>query len=601
MKNIAVQTNKAATESAVTVFRYGLLAPINWGRDVEDELYRMNALWNKLVEIERANRERYREIISTSPALSEVSERIEALHREREDLIAERKRRRASARSKSKADTADLDERIKAIKAELAPLYEQRKSLAAEAREQQKPLLDALEAERREAVKAARQSSGCFWPNYNAVIASYEIARKRAMKTGADMRFRRFSREGRLVNQIQGGMSVEDLFSCRHSQVGIRLGGQSRGRQTGTLYVTAYTGRDESGRRIRRNVEFPIILHRPFPKDAVIKEVAVNIRRRSPSVVSGQTETDDGRIIEYGEAEYSVAFTCQTPAPEKSAGSSAAGINIGWKRVSGGLRVATAAFHDGTFEHLILPDEWVKKYERVQALRSGIDDADNEMHAALRQALQGMPLWERDGPMVEGLSDSDHRLLSAIKRAPRAPGRAMDALAWRLKETPNMPFVADLGATIEAWRKARKRMILEMDNLRGKLLARRKDLYRTFAARIAAYAGAIAIDDTDYRQAALVERTDGEDLELHEQARRQRVMAAPYELRLAIEQAAAKRGGYVERHRGSVNHCRACRSRNVSGDIARHCHACGAVFDVDENAALNLLHTLIAGPARAVE
>lgn len=592
------QTNKS--ESDVTVFRYGLLAPLNWGRDVEDELFRMNALWNKLVEIENANRERYREIISASPALSDVSGRIEDLQREREDLIAERNRRRAAVRSKSKADTADLDERIKAIKAELAPLYERRKALLAEARAQQKPLLNALEAERREAVKKARQESGCFWPNYNAVISSYEVARRRAMQTGSMLRFRRFTREGRLVNQIQGGMTVEDLFACRHSQAGIRLNGQSRGRQTGTLYVTAYTGRDGSGRRIRRNVEFPIILHRPIPNDAVIKEVEVNIRRRSPNVVRCLTDTDGGPILEYGEAEYSVSFTCQIPTRGRVAGASAAGINIGWKRVSGGLRVATAAFHDGTIDHLILPDEWIRKYEHVQALRSGIDKSDGEMHAALREALRDMLIFEQDGPRVEGLSESDHRLLSAIKRAPKAPGRAMDALAWRLKETPNMPFVANLSATIEAWRKARKRMILEMDNLRGKLLARRKDLYRNFAARIVARAGAIALDDTDYRAASLVERKDGEDPELHEKARLQRVMAAPHELRLAIEQAAAKRGGYIERHGGSINHCRACGSRNVSGDIARHCHACGSVFDVDENAARNLLAFMTADDLREV-
>lgn len=587
-----------AERAAVVVFRYGLRAPLNWGRDVDDELFRMNALWNKLVEIERANRERYREIVSSSPALTEVSARIDALHRERDDLIAERKRRRAAARSRARADTAELDGRIRAIKKELAPLYERRKALSAEAREQQKPLLDALEDERREAVKKARQESGCFWPNYNAVIASYEVARRKAMQAGTMLRFRRFSWDGRLVNQIQGGMSVEDLFACRHSQVGIRLDGQHRGRPVGTLYVTAFTGSDETGKRIRRNVEFPIILHRPFPKDAVIKEVTVSIRRRSPTVAGPSA---NGGRLEYGKAEYSVSFTCKIPAPENNAGRSAVGVNIGWKRVSGGLRVATAAFSNGGIEHLSLPDDWIKKYEHVMVIKSRIDDADNDMHDALREALRDMPLWEQDGPRVEGLSEPDHRLLSAIKRAPKAPGRAMDALAWRLKEMPNLPYVAGLDAKIEAWRKARKRMVLEMDNLRQKLLARRKDLYRNFAARLMARAGAIAIDDTDYRSAATVRRKDGEDPDLHERARLHRVMAAPHELRLAIEQAAAKYGGYVERYGGSINHCGSCGSKNITGEVARHCHACGAVFDVDENAAINLLRIFAASDARAVE
>lgn len=594
-------TAKDQQKQSVIVRQYGLRAPLNWGRDVDDELYRMNALWNTLVDIERANRERYRKIVAESPVLAEISARIDALHSEREKLIAERNRRRAAARSKAKADTAEQDARLKAIKAELAPLYDQRKSLAAQARAEQKPLLDALEAERKEAVKRARQQSGCFWSNYNAVIDSYNTARQKAMKEGAELRFRRFKWEGRLINQIQGGMTVDELFSCAHSQAGIRLTGTSRGRPIGVLYITAYTGHDAEGRHVRRNIEFPIILHRPFPDGAIIKEVKVSIRRRSPTIVRGTIETNNSVAIERGVPEYSVTFTCRAPAPDDTSGTIGVGVNIGWKRVNGGLRVATAVFSDGTIEHLLLPDEWMRKYDHVQSLKSNIDETANAMHAILREALRDMPLWDQDeGVSIEGLTDSDHRLLSAIKRTQKTPTRAMDTLAWRIKEAPNIPFISDLSDKLETWRKQHKRYTLEMDNLRDKLISKRKDMYRVFAARLAARAGAIVLDATSYRDAALVKRKDGDDPALHEQARTQRVMAAPYELRLSIEQAAAKRGAHVERYAGEINHCHVCGSVNISGETVRHCHACSTIFDIDENAARNLLATITAEPARAV-
>ena len=41
--------------------------------------------------------------------------------------------------------------------------------------------------------------------HYNAVLASDETARVRAMKEGADLKFHSFDGQGRFTNQIQGG------------------------------------------------------------------------------------------------------------------------------------------------------------------------------------------------------------------------------------------------------------------------------------------------------------------------------------------------------------------------------------------------------------
>jgi hypothetical protein len=280
----------------------------------------------------------------------------------------------------------------------------------------------------------------------------------------------------------------------------------------------------------------------------------------------------------------------------KPTGGAAAGVNLGWKRVATGLRVATVVTSDGIVEHLILPNKWIRRWEHVQALHAAIDAAANDMHASARQHLADMPKWEAEAPALAGISEQDHRLLSRIKYAPKAPIRAMDALAWRLKDIPNLPFAAGIGTQIEAWRKENKRQTLEMDNLRQKIQRERQNLYRTFAARLADQAGAVVMDTSRLKRAARVRNEDGSDPELNDIARSQRVMAATHELRLAIDQAMKKRKGYVETYGDEINHCHTCGSNNTSGDdlVTRACSTCGSVYDVDVNAARNLLDTITA-------
>lgn len=568
------------TNLVIVVRKYGLLSPLNWDKDVTDELFRANKFWNSLVEIERENRAEYHRIMSQSSAMAEVSEAIASLKKDRDELLAERAHRRAAARSKTKADTAALDSRIKGITAELRPLYLRTKELKAQAKQEQKPLLDTLEEQRRSKIKEARQQSGCFWSNYNAVLDSFNVARAKALKEGAELRFHPFTGEGRLVNQIQGGMTVEQLLAGEHSQVKLKLTGERQGRKEGILTVTAFTGRDTFEKPMRRNVDFPIVFHRPFPSETVIKSVVVNIRKVA------------------GKFRYSVTFTCRAPENgEPASGMAAAGVNLGWKQVHGGLRVATAVYSDrSTPVHLVLPTEWTDKMKHVRDLQGQLDVLDNDMFVLLKDALKEMPLHE-DGVLIEDFPERAHRLASRVRRAPRTPTRAMESLAWMMLEEPNIPYIRNVAQSLETWRKRHKRIFQEMANLRDKLIARRSDLYRVFAKQLADRVGYAVLDDTSYKQAAMLKHENGDENELHQIARSNRVLAAPYELRLSIEQALQKRGGKTERHGGSINHCHACGSAVAQQEdgVMRSCQ-CGEIFDVDENAARNLLKS-VDGPA----
>lgn len=563
---------------------YGLGTPIDWGDDVSDELWRQNRLWNTLVEIERDNRDGYSALIDGAPAVAEIAAQIKPLEEERSALLEARAQRRAKARAKTSADVPSDERRLTEIRKELAPLYAQRKAKSAQARKERADELTALEAQRKAYVKTARQHSGCWWCNYNAVLDSYAAARSKAIKEGARLNFHRFGGRGRLTNQIIGGVSVEDMLAGRHSQVSIRISQEkarrhNRGRVNGWLTVTAFTGRDAEGKHFRRNVTFPIYLHRPLPPWAQIKVVTVNIPGR-----------DDVRRP-------TVTFTLRGSAGERAGmGMESAGVNLGWKQVSGGLRVATVQYGAGSAEHLLLPDEWLAKLDRLERIQGELDDSASRMQAKILDAIADWPAWS-EGVSLDGVPEWVHRDLTSLRRAKRANIHRLVPLALRIllhcEEHPeDIKALHPLIDDIRAWRNVNGRKLKALKHGRDKTANHRKYLYLNVAARLAERCDIVALDGTSLKEAAILVTEAGDENPLHQEARTNRVRASTYELRLAMQQAMAKRKGRLIAHKGKINQCSACSSTNLNGDsldLIRSCNSCGAVFDIDENAARNLL------------
>jgi hypothetical protein len=71
------------------------------------------------------------------------------------------------------------------------------------------------------------------------------------------------------------------------------------------------------------------------------------------------------------------------------------------------------------------------------------------------------------------------------------------------------------------------------------------DIYRVAAARLSEQFETVEVREIDLAALALRDLPEAEAKELHEAARRQRVMAAPYELKLALKGALRER--YRER------------------------------------------------------
>ena len=576
---------RAGESKRVVARQYGLLEPLNWDQDCVDHLYLKNKLWNTLVEIEREHRTAYRAIVDADESVAKISQRIQGLKDKVVEQDVLRKEARRQYRSRKGVHTSSFDANIKQLKQRLKELFPQDKELRKKAREQARNVLTPLELKRKKAVKAAYQNSGLWWSNYNDVINSYKSARSRAVKEGTELKFHRFDGSGGFRCQIQKGMTAEDLLTARHNVAQIRTidhdefaelrggagkkSGQSYAsrnyeRGYGILSITVYTYKGVDGKTQRKMLAFPIILHRPLPPETKLKELKAQRKR---------VGTD---------FRWDVTFTFTEPAvpvkhnsPEKSCG-----VNLGWKAVSGGLRVATINSGESNPWHVVLPRIIMDKMVYVAELQRQVDTMTNENFDWLLEQVDD----KAPGPLTEAFAS----LRRAKRPHPAKFARTVDV--WREHEG----YLPEIFEEADRRRKVCRHRTKEYHNLRDKVMRRREDFYRCRAKEIAETFGMIALDKMDLRKLSLLEMADGEPTLMHKKARYSRTVAAVGVLREWIVKQAAKTGAVVKTMNiASSATCHQCgtKVKQDSGQIWT-CLGCGSSWDQDDNAAINLLRAI---------
>ena len=543
-----------------SVFRYGLLPPLDWGEDCEAELARQTQLWNQLVEIERAHVEKVRAITAADAAAGVAEQHWRALAEQRLDLVEQRKMRRKAARGK--IPTPDLDEAIAVLSSPLQQATIAAKEARHNAYAAARDTLRSLDQEHYAAVKAAYQASGLWWGNYNAVVASYERARRACLKTGAELRFRHHDGSGRLTNQLQGGMSVAELFSGSRSQAHI---GEKPAWMTHRAGVSlTVTGFVRGG--VRRNITWPMVLHRPIPDEMRIKEIVVHRER-----VASRWK-------------WHATFLCTSEPPLRAlVNGPAVAINIGWRATPMGIRVATAIrTADDQPDYIVLPHDGIPaavgRCEETAGVRA---DALNSMLSLLRQAdWQGAP-----AELVE--------IARPLLRAPRVSAGRLASLCrfWRELRTEWNP---ELQAELEAWRRTDKRRWETDAHRRLWIRDARTDFYRREARRLIGAASVIIINRHDMAKTA-------RNTDLPPRARHQRVVAAPSELRHWLLNCAERSGARLVVHTEGNSQCAECGGKlNVKEpeELRWRCPSCGRWLDQDQNYAKLMLAAVTDLPPR---
>jgi len=281
-----------------------------------------------------------------------------------------------------------VGERIKALKEEA-----KRDPLA-------QSQIEELQKREKEKKSDLYNSSEAPWGSLLKVDQAVDLAKK----SGGIPHFKKWDGSGQLTVQIQKRrpLSGEDLFSELDTRVRVKPVPQEawnspvrsiRRKLSRTELKIRISSQNKAGEIYKGGrtpvwATFPMIMHRPLPKNCSIKWVQV------------QREKIANRH------KWSVNITVEEPdIPLSYEEGDSVALDIGWRRVDGGLRVAY--WFDGK-EHgqLILPDSVIGALEKVKSLGSirdkNFDDIrktlipflkENSLPKWLKEGTKGLPRW----------------------------------------------------------------------------------------------------------------------------------------------------------------------------------------------------------------
>lgn len=370
-------------------FKYGMFPPLDWDQICEREIRLQDDLWNRLVGIELNYRDEVETTIRQYALYREMDDQIGVLDTQLEALLSERRARRKAARAKIK--TPDLDEQIEEIVKRRRTMWADIKKARAAAfktyRDELKPLTD----KRYDDITLARQESGLWWGNYNAVVASFDATLRRIKPwqtpraLGSEGRL-----SGRLSVQIQQGCPAPAFLAGARSEAKLDMD-EAQWIKRGTknwrprrAVLTATVRVD--GRTNRKTATWPVLMHRPLPDGAVIKSLTITRKRPVPSAKQWKWE---------------ITFSVDIPEPGASPMRQVAGVDLGWRKVEAGLRIATIATGAGGVEHVILPSGMLERRARIAGLMGRVveeareADTDPTKHEDWRRLSLEIARWNR--------------------------------------------------------------------------------------------------------------------------------------------------------------------------------------------------------------
>lgn len=553
-------------------YRYGLLDPTRGAEVVNEQILLAHRYRNTLTEIERERRAAVRAILAAHPDTEALAATVTTLAAELDaGRVGIRSRRQvARGRAESAGDRAqvrDLAERLRLARSALKAAKSQ---VASDPTVQD--ALRAVNDRAAERVREHRAACGVHWGTYLLV----EDAADRARKERMDPEFRRWSDvagwidategAGSVGVQIQGGMTVDEV----HSGDNTRL-------QIDAVPPEAY---ERGGRRLQRTrlrirvgsegrapiwAEWPMVLHRPLPEGARIKQATVQRRRK-----------DCRRWT------WSVVIALEMPedlARHKSPSGRVA-VNLGWRqRGERGLRVAYAVDDAGSERELLLPRETGERIDKASAIGGVRAENRNAM-------IPRLATWLADRELPEWAMIATARIVTWTSFA------RLHRLAhhWRVNRWDGDAAGYEI---LEAWRYRDEHLDRYMSGMRDGALLARREIYRRWAASLAGQYETLVIDTTDYRDMQRTPQPESERVEYAAVKERQR-RASPSELRLTLVGAFSRTGRRVAKVPavGITATCHGCGHVDTwdhAAMLLHTCSACGSTWDQDANAARNLL------------
>jgi hypothetical protein len=265
------------------------------------------------------------------------------------------------------------------------------------------------------------------------------------------------------------------------------------------------------------------------------------------------------------------------------------GIDIGWRRVDGGIRTAYWAGSDGESGELVIPDEVVDRKGKSDSLLSIRDREQNEVAAEWRAWVMALPA---DHPVrVEGVA----RAMHMWKRVGRYVSLS------RLWERHRVDGDDEMFARVQRWLAHDRHLLAWQTHNRRRLSHQVADRVDQLMIQLARKYEVVAVERRGMVP-QLVRRDATEDGEHALEVARKRIgVVAPGSVRMAAEQWSRKYGA-IFRELDPADTTASCAScgDEMEGDRAQielRCPRCGTI-DQDRNAALNLQRRASAAVGR---
>ena len=620
-----------APETAATstlVYRYGLRTPHGNHDLVFQQLRAAHDYRNRLIEIERKRRAAVR--AAEEPLLGTERAALVLAQTMLDDADVAVKKFRAKTRKRDEPeDLRDLLRSARAVQREAARAFR-----AARARMQPRcpeckkadgpspcphvtpsgvALLNAIDSAEEVAkaeIKELRARGTLYWGSYLLVErAAGESFQDLPLYDGDgqpnDPRFVRWTGEGAIAVQLQGGLSPAAAQGGKDTRLRIsppdprswdpgHAGRSERDRMSRRAEVSLRVGSD--GREPIWS-KFGLHMARPLPPDAKIMWAEAHRRRVGPH------------------AEWYLTLTLRLPqssavksAPPTQGG--AVAVDVGWRVFGDGdtFELRVAYWSDGAEvtpeivrevdlrrPGFVLPRRGELRLDTTTLNRLAEPEAIRSQRDVLFDAARARLL----GQLEElGEDNRPEWLAEATATLPQWRSQAKLAaltLRWRdwLEEHPadRQPVEILLG-----WLAHDKHLWAQEARRRDRALRRRREIYRLFSVALARTYDTVVLERFDKRVFARFPKT--EEPGQGAAPRSNRVLAALGELcgftsPGTIDQAAKSRGRVVVRvpAEDTTRTCRTCgavEDRNAGADVTIRC-ACGAAWDQDDGAADNLL------------
>lgn len=542
-------------------YNYGAKTAIENWEAAREQFRKAHQYRNKLVELELARRRQTEELIKQLvPELSELTGKIDELTKIIDKQRAELKAKRQQSRKR--VQDPEAVECLKQLKESRKPLYARLKELRKEtfARQDIKDALQEVEKQHRATHKQARKDCGVFWGTYLVVEKAAG-----AFRRGAPPQFRPWRGEGQLAVQIQKGMTFEKLTACNDQR--LRLDLTSRPERPTWAHLYLRVGSDE--KRDPIFAVFPIKLHRQPPADALIKWVFVNRRIRA------------------GQETITVTFSLARAAgwlnPD-AATTGAVGIDIGWRKVPEGLRVAYWVDHAGQEGSLVLPQSRLEMLSKSEAIRSQRRLNFNDVMGFLLEAKQDgtpKPAWWTEGTKSVHLWKSFRALAGFVR-------------FWSRQHADDFPEKHQLLTQLVAWYTRDTHLWRYEEGLRAGFQSWRQDLFRRFAADMRRRYAKIGLENfkiTKLNRLDLPEAEDAKSSDYREAIRQ----ASPGMLRRFLVETV--REPMLVDPAYTTKTCHVCefvdKKLDAAAVLSVTCPNCEETHDQDRRAAFNLLRKVL--------